>query len=370
MLETAIVGGGLCGLALACTLKAGPGGFALFEARQRLGGRILSQACRNAGMALDLGPTWYWPDTQPRITRLIADLGLNGFPQHDSGAVLRQTDPEVAPSAMAVAGVHSDAWRVEGGMASLVEALARRLPAENIHLDHVLTGVSDQGDHVELHFQNGTTRRSVTARRAVLAVPPRLLDERVVFKPALDPALAEAMRASHTWMAEQAKVVMGYSRPFWREAGLSGNAFSQYPQAVLAETADACDADGSRAALMGFLALPAASRTAFKAGLPMLMASQMARLFGAEGQNGEIHYQDWAEEPFTCSRLDLSPPAYHPAYGDPGLRRAWWGGRLHFGATETARYGGGYLEGALEAAGRIRQDLYAREEQAMVEAGR
>jgi monoamine oxidase len=370
MLETAVVGAGLCGLALAATLKTRRGGFALFDARQRLGGRVLSQPCATAGMALDLGPTWYWPETQPRMSGLIADLGLTAFPQHDNGAVLGLADPNGTPARLAVEAVHGGAWRLEGGMGALIQALARRLPPENIHLDHCLTGVSDRGDHVELHFRHGDRGVTVPARRAVLAVPPRLLEERVAFAPALDEALLTAMRETHTWMAEQAKVAVGYRRPFWRAAELSGTAFIQHGQAVLGETADACDGAASRAALMGFLAFPAARRQAFHAGLPLLMASQLARLFGPEAQEGEIHYQDWATEPYTCSHLDLSPPAYHPAYGDPLLRESWWDGRLYFGATETARYGGGYLEGALEAAGRIRHDLYAQEEKAMLEAAR
>lgn len=78
MLETAIVGGGLCGIALARSLQQRGGSFALFEARHRLGGRVLSARSRT-GLALDLGPTWFWPDTQPLLTGLIAELGLSDF---------------------------------------------------------------------------------------------------------------------------------------------------------------------------------------------------------------------------------------------------------------------------------------------------
>lgn len=86
MLDTAIIGGGLCGLVLARSLQQQGQNFALFEARERLGGRIHSVPGADGGMALDLGPTWYWPHTQPRMTQLIATLGLSTFPQHDSAA--------------------------------------------------------------------------------------------------------------------------------------------------------------------------------------------------------------------------------------------------------------------------------------------
>jgi monoamine oxidase len=48
MLETAIVGGGLCGLALARSLSRRAKAFALFDARSRFGGRILSRTDANS----------------------------------------------------------------------------------------------------------------------------------------------------------------------------------------------------------------------------------------------------------------------------------------------------------------------------------
>ncbi|MEP7297329.1 MAG: NAD(P)-binding protein [Burkholderiales bacterium] len=58
MLDVAIVGGGLCGVALAHSLQARHLAWTLFEARDRLGGRVLTRSATN-GVPLDLGPTWY-----------------------------------------------------------------------------------------------------------------------------------------------------------------------------------------------------------------------------------------------------------------------------------------------------------------------
>lgn len=357
MLETAIVGGGLCGLALAAGLEAQGRPFALFEARDRLGGRVLSVPSEKAGMRVDLGPTWFWPDTQPGITRLVADLGLVSFPQHDSGTVLRLHDHDKKPVPSENESVHSGARRVEGGMASIIEALASKLPADRIHLDHALRVVFDKGDHVELHFRQGDALITIQARRVVLAMPPRIVEEHVRFEPNLDDQLIEAMRETYTWMAGEAKGVIAYERPLWREAGNSGNAFVTHEQAVFGEVFDACDATGTRAALGGFLALPPSLRNSFKAGLPMLMGNQMAQLFGPELEHGEQHYQDWATEDFTCSRRDLIPPDEHPHYGNPYLRQVLWEGKLFLGGSETASYAGGYMEGALDSARRLVRDV-------------
>jgi monoamine oxidase len=357
MLETAIVGGGLCGLALAASLTAQQRPFALFEARSRLGGRVLSEPSAKADMRVDLGPTWYWPDTQPGMVRLVADLGLLSFPQHDEGAVLRLHDYDKRADIASHESVHAGARRVVGGMVSITEALALKVPAEAFHLEYVLTTIIDRGDHVELHFKHDGQTVVVDARRVVLTMPPRIVEERIRFEPDLDSKLVEAMQDTYTWMAGEAKAVIVYDKALWREQGRSGNAFVLHEQAVLGEIFDACDDTGKGAALGGFVALAASLRESFKAGLPMLLGNQMGQVFGPELEHGEQHFKDWAADEFTCSRRDLIPPDEHPHYGNPYLRQALWDGRLFFGGSETASYAGGYMEGALDAARRLARDV-------------
>ncbi len=354
MLDTAIVGGGLCGVALARNLFRQGRAVALFEARERLGGRILSVAQVASGGVIDLGPTWFWPDTQPLMTSLVAELGLASNPQHDDGSSLHLSDPDKAPERMDGRKLHEGARRLPGGMAQLIDVMAKELPSGLLYFNHVLTEVSDRTDHVVLTFADGDDIIEVEARHVVLAVPPRLLEQGVRFTPVLDETTHEAMRGTATWMAAQAKVVFPYARAFWREAGQSGNAFVTHEQAVIGEIFDACDGDVSHAALGGFLALSPELRTSFSVGLPLLMTSQMVQVFGAVLEPAEQHYQDWANEPFTCSGLDrTSPGNEHVAVANPMLRRPQWDGRLHLAGSETAASGAGYLEGALEAARRV-----------------
>lgn len=356
MLDTVIVGGGLCGLALADGLRQAGQPYALFEARDRLGGRILSEHSALAGMPVDLGPAWFWPDVQPRMQALAESLGLAHFPQHDNGEILSLTDPNKQPEALTVDNVHGGAHRLAGGMGALAATLVQRLAPETIHLQHELTALEDKRDRIELRFRHADSEVIVEARRVVLALPPRLLAEHVRFTPTLDASLLQAMRATHTWMADQAKAVTGYASAFWREAGHSGNAFVNHPQVVLAEIYDACDVAG-HAALGGFVAMPPEVREPYRLGMPMLLESQLGQVFGKDAVHGELHYRDWANERYTCATLDRNPPEAHPIYGNRRLREQHWDGKLLLGGSETASRGGGYMEGALDAAARLRLAL-------------
>lgn len=409
MLDIAIVGGGLCGLALAHSLQARGRDWRLFEARARLGGRTYTAHAAD-GTPVDLGATWFWPATQPAITRLVTDLGLTAFDQLDDGRVLHLNDPNRAPQAVALTeqmvpatdvempaqpgAVHGGARRVAGGVGTVIDALARPLPTDRLRLAHRLEAVIDHGDFIELRLRHGDALLSVHARRVVLAMPPRVVSALVRFTPGLDPALQTALDITPTWMATAAKAGFAYRRPFWREAGHTGNAWVNHSQAMLAEVFDACgpavsapgrdapapqggrppawggpalvaDAAANAAALAGFSALGAVQRESFARGRDLLLDSQMAQLFGPLAADDDMltqrFWHDWALAPETCSPTDIAEEGLqagqHPQYGEPALAEAHWQGRLYFGGSETARQGGGYMEGALGAAGRLRRQL-------------
>lgn len=398
MLDVAIIGGGLCGLALAHSLHARRVDFQLFEARDRLGGRVKG-ADGPDGTRADLGATWFWPETQPAMARLVADLALPTLAQPDDGQVLVLSDPNQPPQPQTVmndflphvdgdaegrpiapAGrLHGGARRLEGGMSALIESFSTPLPRERLHLQTVLTEVHDQGDHVRLVFrpdrsglQNPLASEgsgpgdaepvwTVLARRVVLALPPRLVAQGVAFDPPLPPPVAEALAEVPTWMATAAKAVLFTTRPVWREAGLTGNAWSTHVQSVLAEVFDAsaCPTDPEGGALAGFFALDSGQRRTFERAMPLLLDSQVMSLFGPCPPAQPWVWQDWSREAYTCSSADLAEEKSPPRHPEPSplLLAPHWAGKLHFGGSETGRRAPGYLEGALSAAGRLRSAL-------------
>lgn len=346
------MGGGLSGLALAHMLAEAGMDFRLIEARARLGGRILSLPSGNAPDAhdaprYDMGPAWFWSG-QPRIAALAAQCDLAVFEQHATGKLVFQNGQGQIRRDLDMATM-AGALRIDGGMARLIEGLAVGLPDACVLTGHRLDALTRQEGRICTTIAGATSSHQLTADRVVLALPPRVIAERVAFTPALPATALVAMRAIPTWMAGHAKAVATYDRPFWRDAGLSGDAISH--RGPMVEIHDASPMRATQGALFGFLGIPADVRRQAGDALRPALLDQFTGLFGpAAAHPTDLFLSDWAEEPFTATPLDDKAPEGHPAYGTPMALRDLWDGRVILSSTEMAPSFGGFLEGALEAA--------------------
>jgi monoamine oxidase len=359
----AIVGGGLAGLHAARLLAAADIPFQLLEARDRLGGRILSadagdEGCPSAD-GFDLGPSWFWPGTQPALAELVRALRLPSFPQSSDGDVLVQRMPLEAPRRYRGMPQEPASMRLAGGTGALVSALASSLPAEAVRLRARVTRIAVRGQAIDVAFASGTGAAGrLTAAHAILALPPRLLEASVVFSPALDADMARRWRETATWMAPHAKFFAIYDRPFWREVGLSGTAQSMV--GPLVEIHDATTASG-RAALFGFVGVPAEQRA--EAGRDAIVSAaveQLAQLFGPEARTPRATlFKDWAADPLTATADDRGG-GDHPR---PTLQ-PWvtgeWRTYISLAGSETSRTEPGYLAGAIGAASVAVADIVSR----------
>ena len=347
--DVAIIGAGLAGLALAYDLHQSGCDVQIFEARPRPGGRI--EALRTPLGNVDLGPSWFWPG-QPRIAQLIAKLGLQAFAQYASGQVSFEDSGGQVQRGVGFASMEG-AYRLSGGMVTLVDALVSQLPAARLHLGCPVVGASENGT---VYLKSGA---QCLAQHVVIALPPRLAAATLAFHPGLPPPALQALAVIPTWMAGHAKFVAVYEQPFWRQMGLSGDAISRC--GPLAEIHDASGPQATPAALFGFLGIAAADRLGHAAAIKAESLAQLARIFGAQAAQPMVTaLQDWACEDYTAIAADHTLPHGHPAYGRPKALNGLWGGRLHFAATETAEEMGGLMEGALLAADRVARDILGK----------
>lgn len=314
--EICIIGAGLSGLALATALRANGRDVTVLDARDRPGGRVLSQNGH------DLGPSWIWPHNR-RMLALLDHLGLRSFLQHTTGRLVFE-DAQGAIRRDLDFATMGGALRVVGGLARVTDALAAGL-GDDLRLSHPVLHVAEDLAGVTISVQG----QAIRAVQVVLALPPRLAAR-----------LGATMPDVPTWMAGQAKMVATYPAPFWRAKGLNGDAISH--RGPLAEIHDASPEEAQSGALFGF-AHPGAAQAP---GFPKAAIAQLTRLFGPDAATPrDLFYKDWSTDPATATPADQTPLAGHPTY-----RAIPRSARVLFAGTEAASQDGGFLEGALAAA--------------------
>ena len=345
MPDLIVIGAGLSGLALGRAAAQRGDEVVILEARARVGGRVLSH--RSAAGAYDLGPAWVWPSIQPRIARAVQAAGLSLYEQAEAGGFVYQGHTGRTQRLPHGFAQEPPSMRITGGVAALVEAVAAGLAPGVVRLEHTVRRIALTGSGVAVTAETPSGPVTLRAARAAFALPPRLIAETEIV-PALPPPAQTALAGVPGWMAGQAKALALYDLPVWRQAGLSGSAFSQ--AGPLGELHDASLPGAAEAALFGFVAWPPALRDRRRTALPELVARQLGVLFGAEAERPrELVIQDWATEPLTATEADHANGNAHPDYRPIALPSPW-GERITLAGAEVAPEFGGYLEGALAAA--------------------
>ena len=349
-LQVLIVGGGVSGLRIGSLLSEHDLSFKILESRERTGGRVLTEKADEENY-FDLGPTWFWPDNEQNISDLIGELDLATVPQYNVGDSLFESSQSKEAIHISSSEMNSRSLRLAGGIQTLVKALKEKVNSENIMTSTKVTSVEHDGGDVVVnaYSSESDTAESYRADVVVCTIPPRLLLENVAFTPALPDALEADLLGKPTWMGAQAKIIVTYDRPFWRDAGLSGNAISW--AGPLKEIYDATTENG-KAALSSFFSLhPVVRAEMSEEAIRNDVIIQLKKLFGEEAGNYDrIFYKDWSLDEHTATDGDKQNIESFPAYGPPPE----WKKNILFAGTEYSSISGGHLEGAIASA----HDIY------------
>lgn len=358
--QVAIVGAGLSGLYAAYRLQQiGITDYVVLEARQEPGGRILTLSSAQINGAksgdavttdfFDFGPSWFWPGYQAQLGRLVDELGLQQYEQHEAGDMMVERSRE-AP-ALRMAGYKSApaSMRLVGGMKALTDALRSHLDHDRIHAGQTVHRIRRLEDGVEVDSRDARGCETTwKVAHVLLALPPRLVQANIDFSPALPASLSLSWKDTATWMAPHAKYFAIYETPFWREKGLSGAGRSTV--GPLAEIHDASTPQG-RAALFGFIGVPATFRKTFgQKELLALCRAQLERMFGAQAALPEVEFiKDWAADPLTAVEADWTGVGQHAAAPPFSATEGPWCGHLTGVGSEWSSRFPGYLAGAIDA---------------------
>ncbi len=228
--------------------------------------------------------------------------------------------------------------RVVGGLQQVPLLLAERLGGDVFLNQPVRT--LEWSDAGVAAIADGIT---VRARFAILAAAP-VLYSRISFAPPL-PRLQQQLH-QHLSMGFVIKVHAVYDRPFWREQGLSGTAFSPYE--LSHEAYDNTNHGDERGTLVGFVSdrhaddvfrVPAEERKA-------RILESLSHYYGPEAQSPLVYYEsDWGAEEWTRG-------AYAASFDLGGLHR--YGadlrtpvGPIHFACSDLAGAGYQHVDGAI-----------------------
>ncbi len=368
--DVLIVGGGISGMHTAYQLQKRGIGFILIEARDQMGGRILS---KNYDMnsqydankpAYDLGPSWFWPG-QKNMEALVHELDLTDsvFPQQGSGEAVyedQQGNIQKGFYGISMQGI----YRMKAGMRQFISKLEQEITTENIKTSTQLSALEYQGEQIVASLTDNSSAEinsfQITSNKVVIALPPRIAMSSIEFKPSLPEPRINELNSYATWMAGHAKLLAIYESPFWLEQGLSGDAVSQL--GPIREIHDASshpnDSDDSIAegyALFGFVGVPASNRKGNEYEIKKAAVKQLVRIFGKEAANPvDLVLQDWAQEEFTSTEFDQICGG-HASSSISKSTESTFDHRLIWSGTETADHrqgSNGLLEGALEASAR------------------
>jgi monoamine oxidase len=195
----------------------------------------------------------------------------------------------------------------------------------------------------------------VPAQQAIVSIPPSLAG-RLRYQPAL-PGYRDQL-TQRIPMGTIIKVQCLYPDPFWRAAGLTGQATSD--SGAVRITFDNSPEQGTPGVLLGFID-GEEGRIWGRQGRENRRAAVLdclVRYFGKEAGN-PIEYieQCWAEEEYIRGGYaGYMPPGVWTAYG-AALREPI--GPIHWAGTETATVWSGYMDGALQSGERAAAEVAA-----------
>lgn len=240
--------------------------------------------------------------------------------------------------------------RIVGGSQRICIQLAAPLTA-SLRLKHVVRDVAHDATGVTVSGEGF----SVRAQRAILALPPTLAG-RLRYAPALG-GLRDQL-TQRVPMGTVIKVQCVYPTPFWRDAGLNGQATSDTGPVKI--TFDNSPPDAHIGVMMGFIEGEDGRKALAQTPEQRRQGTidSFVRYYGDAAANPlEYIEQSWSEEEFSRGcYAGYFPPGVWLDYG-AALRAPI--GRLHWAGTETAEVWNGYFDGALRSGQRAADEVMA-----------
>ncbi|MEM6806492.1 MAG: NAD(P)/FAD-dependent oxidoreductase [Bacteroidota bacterium] len=338
--DVLIIGGGLSGLCLQYFLEKNHLTSRILEARDRLGGRILT-AEQAGSPPIEMGATWLGKKHQ-QLNALLEELGLEIFSQRLGNTAIYEAISTSPHQLVNLPPNEDPSFRIKGGSSRLIKTLAAKIDAEHIYLGQKALSIEEDDGKLIVESEDIIWE----AKFVVSTLPPYLFKQSISLSPALPDEVLGLMENTHTWMGESIKFGLSFDQPFWREESLSGTLVSNV--GPIPEMYDHANFEDDAFALKGFF--NSAYFPLKKEERLGMILNQLRKYYGEKVDN-YTSYQEkvWANEPFTYAsyKAHLLP---HQNNGHELYRKPYLNGKLFISGSETAAMYPGYMDGAVSAA--------------------
>lgn len=338
--DVLIIGAGLSGLALNYFLRNADLKVRVVEARERVGGRILTEEIESFA-PVEMGATWFGSQ-HAKLMDLIAELGLAHFPQKLGKKAIYEPISTSPHQIVSLPENEEPSFRVRGGTSRIIESLKHYLSADKLFTETAIENIRVEEDELVLN----SSQKLFRTKLAISTLPPYLFHESIDTQPSIPEATRNVMQSTHTWMGDAIKVALQFSAPFWKENGKFGTIFSNV--GPITEFYDHCNYEENRFALMGFI------NPAYHSVKPeerkALVLKQLKNYFGTDlDLHTDYTEKVWIQEKFTFSPYKnyVLP---HQNNGHEFYKHSYLEERLLFAGAETANAFPGYMEGAIRSA--------------------
>lgn len=338
--DIVIIGAGLTGLTLAYLLRNSSYKVNIVEARNRIGGRILT-SYKNNEAPIEMGATWL-NFSHTYLNTLLKELNIGVFKQELGDKAIYEPS-SLTPHQLVTLPNNSDSsYRIKDGSSSLITKLAQSISERTIFCNEVITSIQEEFDGITIRGNKSTFESKIV----ISTLPPHLLQSSIKITPNLPLNIQEVMESTHTWMGESIKVGLRFKEPFWKASNSSGTIFSNV--GPIPEFYDHSNHENNSYALKGFL-----NNSYFELSKEerlKLILNQLRKYYGGI-VDSYINYEEkvWQQERYTFSEYN-SRILPHQNNGHQLYSKPYLNNKIYIAGAETNNDFSGYMEGAIRSA--------------------
>jgi monoamine oxidase len=349
--QVVVIGAGLAGLVAAYELAQLGHEVTVLEARDRVGGRVLTIRAPLAGGHFAEAGAARIPPAHQLTLQYVALFGLEldpFYPATGSFVDLAGGTRRLVPGEVFLASRPAYV-KIRGGTDRLPLAFAAELGAR-VRLASPVTSVEQRGRRV---FLAGAGGWAMEADRVLCTVPLPVL-QRIRFDPPLSAARREAADGGFAY-TPSTRIFAQFGQRFWEGEGLNGWGTSDWPEEIWHPTWDLAGPSGvlvsyvrgERALRLDALGRDESVRATLQHWDGIFPGSSSA------APSGVVH--SWQDEPWSGSAWASPSAAGLSRFGE-AIRRPE--GRVHF-AGEHASDHRGWMQGALASGLRAAAEIHS-----------